>query len=58
MCKYKKYQRIQSHVERFQVLTAMNTKMAVTRVAASCSLVKYTDVSEVLAADDGGSKHL
>jgi hypothetical protein len=35
---------------RFQVLTAASIKMAVLWVYAPCSLVKFTDVSEALAA--------
>jgi hypothetical protein len=35
---------------RFEVLTAMSTKTAVFWDVAPCSLVKFTDVSEVLAA--------
>jgi hypothetical protein len=51
---------------RFQVLTAASKKMAAFWVVAPCSLVKFTEVLEVLAAsiisthgpDYGGSKHL
>jgi hypothetical protein len=37
---------------RFEVLTAVSMNMVVFWVVASCSLVKCTDVSEMLAASN------
>jgi hypothetical protein len=39
-----------NYFERFEVLTVVSMKMVVFWVVAPCSLVKFTDVSEVLAA--------
>jgi hypothetical protein len=55
---------------RFNIFTAANIKMAVSWVVVPCSLVEFTDVSEVLAGSiikvcllthrsgNGGSQHL
>jgi hypothetical protein len=39
----------------FQVPTAANVEMVVFRVDAACSLVKFTDFSDVLAASIMGA---
>jgi hypothetical protein len=40
----------QVYIGRFEVLMAVNMKMAVFWVVAPCSLVKFTIVSEILVA--------